>query len=281
MKATVLPGVVVRPILGLLYIKSQEEGFLGRLPGKQTGIEATLDPDCAFHPFTVVDREKNVRPLGGITLPGGKRQYVLKIPIVTNSQGIKYTPYTFNNMRLLNVLEKDKGKKTRVVIWEIAIISQRGDFFLTCQKIYRGDLYRDGENIFCPQLANWTSLLEWIGRLVKINKLPPIDELRDYSPRENTRLDINPGQGVVEYFNLASGVGRILTHKGQLVVVHWSQVIGNPGAHLRCLETGDLIQYSCLIKPKKDPQKNLLEAMGVKVIASASQPMNQKVLVGG
>lgn len=281
MEATVLPGVNIKAMLGMLYIKPQEEGFLGRLPGKQTGIEATLDPDCAFYPFTVTDEEKNIRPLDGITLPDGKRRYVLKIPIVTNSQGIKYTRYAFNNMRLLNVLKKNKGKKTRVAVWEIAIISQKGDFFLTCQKIYRGDLYRDGENIFCPQLANWTSLMEWIGRLVKINKLPPIDELRDYSPGENAWLDINPGQGVVEYFNLANGVGRILTHKGQIpVVVHWSQIIGNPGARLRCLKTGDRIQYSCLIKPK-DPQKNLLEAIGVKVIASVSQSTGQKVLVGG
>lgn len=274
MRTIILPGVDIKPKLGMLYIKPQEEGFLGsRLPGKQAGIEVTLDPDCAFHPFTV-DREKNVHLLNGIALPGGKRQYDIKVPFAVTSQGIKYTQYQSNNLRLLNILEKNKGEKTRVVVWEIAIISQGGDFFLTCQRIYRDFLYNDGGNISCPQLANWTSLMEWIGQLVKVNKLPLREELRDYH-QENIRQDISPGQGIVKYFNLANGVGEIWIHKGQLpvpVVVHQSQIIGKPGVHLRCLRTGDLVRYSSLIQPRN---KTLLEAMGVEVIASASRSVGQ------
>jgi len=102
-----------------------------------------------------VDGQKNVTLMKNRSTVGSRRYYRLCITII--NEGISpYTKHPSNNLRLLEFDNKTSGLFR---IWEAAVVSQHGEFYLSMQITYQAQLYMDkNDAIICPFFQLVTSL---------------------------------------------------------------------------------------------------------------------------
>lgn len=245
--------------LGLTFqgerIEIQENGYVGRLTPGQASIEVVTLHDH-LHGFTV-DGRKNILPKRNLSHCEGERHYEIKIQIKAGLNGVYYTEYPQNNLRLLEI-----GPDGALHIWEIALISQDGDFFLTTQKTYETYCYREGGKLICPRFAEWPQLVDFIKKIVGdgVKKIPA----HETPDKENSGApDLAPNTGYVLWFNHAQGIGAIQTPDGT-ARVHWRQIARRN--RLAFLASGEIVRYASLDRPthtKARPTSFKKEVLGV------------------
>jgi len=207
------------------------------------------------HVFTV-DGGKNIAPKRNQALEWREeRHYNLNIPIENASHGIPFARYPQNNLRVL-VIEKNGW----IQVWEIALISQFGNFFLTVQQTYRVRCYRDGEKVVCPQLK-WPQMDSFVENL-KEGDPKELTPLAEYQPEPKpTGNGLGPKEALVLWYNMAKQVGYIVDKDGKQIRVHWTQ-IERPGPIVFLLK-GEVVTYADL-KPTRGATSFEKEAFGIK-----------------
>lgn len=240
--------------------------------GKAT-IDVKVDPSVANRIFGIaidhkhgtvqLKRDLVKDPLMGLVVETGTKWYQTKVPVMDSKDFIPTTKYPQNYMALV---ELDADKPGLVRIWEVALVSQKGLFFVTTQCTYEVQCYLDGSVLKCPFFQTvkpapmFVELFFKLFTLELAEKLPPISEYRPPAdPQEPW-----PGQGIVLWWNSAMQYGMILTTEG-VARIHWSNVKRFADG-LICLEEGEIVNYDELGTPFQtyERETNLkLEAFGV------------------
>ena len=141
-----------------------------------------------------------------------------------------FSIYPENHLRLLSLSEE------RIAMWEAAIVSQRGTFFLTFQETVNIALKEGIGGILygmASQLQKWPQMKAFLENLLGKQLLILAEE----NPRKIREWR-------VIWYNLAQGMGAIQTPKGA-ARVHWSKV--DPRKSFQYLIQGESVQ--CRIVP--------------------------------
>lgn len=179
--------------------------------------------------------------------PEEKKIYRNIVEIKTNKE-IFHTEYPNNHIRLL--LITDTGN---IQIWEIAIVSQGGHFFVTQQKVWDTFCYNNNDRLSCPLFEGpkgWPQMINILKDLFsrQLMFLPPLSLWKE----EDVNLDrvkvTKKKTGVVVWFNNAQGMGVIKTTEGP-ARVHWSD-ISRIDSNLSHVLPGETVTYSDLVPPR-------------------------------
>ena len=247
-------------------LKLEEDGYIGTLRANET-IE--------LHAFLPANRAQQLR---AINVDGQKNVVWKKAPLATSSDVLythqvrimagkdrnpPYVAYPHNNFRLVEFLSAGQ-----IRLWEVALVAQNGEFFLSGQPTYLFQAHRFGQRMVIPGLDKWPQLEELLISALQpqLEKLPelkaPVPQKEDVSPSP-----LASGMGVVLWYNIAQGMGAIQTHEGP-ARVHWSQVVKDSG-RLACLAEGQRVKYVALRSPKASVRGTSFEreAIGVSVVA--------------
>lgn len=230
------------------------------LPMEANGYIGEVMSECVLSLRALVAPEKKDRVFG--LNVDGRKNVVLKKNLNPDHDGpaiyqagiqVKYngevfhTEYPNNHLRLLTL-----GEAGNVQIWEIAIISQNGQFFVTRQKTWDTWCYHDDDRLACPLfegLKGWPQMVAVLGNLFaeKLGELPPISEKKKEDPNRNDAKVFAENHGFVIWFNLAQMLGVIKTTEGP-ARAHWTNIVRNNGgpAHLK---QGELVSYDWLRPP--------------------------------
>ncbi|PIR66871.1 MAG: hypothetical protein COU51_01650 [Parcubacteria group bacterium CG10_big_fil_rev_8_21_14_0_10_36_14] len=148
-------------------------------------------------------------------------------------------------------------------IYEIALISQGGKFFLTSQKIYGGECFSFEDSAFAVDLLKRNreriDLLGLLSILAEKNdiKFPKINEedvlqmMNQSSEKENAKLDVSDlkkNQARILFWSHSNlwgivAVSQQLTEQG-LARVHWSQLAPRTKNGLAYLNPGEIINFA-------------------------------------
>ena len=244
-----------------IHVPVASDGYVGNFgPGVATlSVQILEQEKDRFHGITV-DSKKNVVLKKDLAPVQGKegKLYSAKCQIKLSMQGIPSTEYPENNLRLIEL--KGGGKFS---IWEIALISQGGKFFLTVQETYRAECFLDEEGkIVCPHLDRWPQLLGVLEGLINREKLKPVSCYQP--PPELDATNLGPNEGRVLWWNDAQGLGAIITPQGS-ARVHWSSI--SPRPRRSFLIPGETITFFGLYAPRETkgrPTSFRWEARGIR-----------------
>lgn len=150
------------------------DGYIGELcSGKVRLMLAVHNVDILGFD---VDGQKNVVIKKNRSRDNSLRRYRADVNILKDGEGVPYTPYRENNIRLLRL-----SGKGNLQTWEVAVVSQRGKFFVTVQVIYNVTFYRSEEKAVCPQFDRWPQMVELVNKLLEskggVGVLPSIDTI--------------------------------------------------------------------------------------------------------
>lgn len=231
-------------------IQVADDGYLGRLGEDSLLLQVDISPDFPVHGFTVDGNKDLVPKKNMLEEPTAGKRYQLKIPVQKGDRGGYYTTYPANNLRLVEQLadHPDFAVTAAVRIWEIAVISQNGEFFCTTQPTYEAECFlRDGGSYTYPRFDKWPQLDECLVSLLPAGVTP--NHISAYQPDEELdRNGLGNNDGVVQWFNFAQGLGALLVKEGT-ARVHWSQVPRRP--RRAYLEKGEKVCFKQLRLPKQ------------------------------
>ncbi|MFC1594838.1 hypothetical protein ACFL3E_00230 [Patescibacteria group bacterium] len=193
------------------------------------------------------------------------RKYRFTVSVKKNKDDIYCTFYKEgNSMGLVKIVVEDL--QIFIEFWEIAFISQNGNFFLTTQCTHKEKCFYDADRDvgICPALEyefkDRPALLVFIRTFLA--GYPYIDEMtpiQDYKFSQIDASDLEEGTGKVLWWNFSRGFGAILTPKG-VARTHWTQIPARDG--LAYLEKGELVNYDLLHSPSGNTSFEL-EAVGI------------------
>lgn len=157
-------------------------------------------------------------------------------------------------------------EKGRFDVWQVALVSQFGNFFVRTQRIMSSHCYIDRKTgkIFCPDIPesdpSQSILLNFLDKTVFPNHsvLATSNYFQSFKkhPILPPSFFVEPGHGIVRFFNPATGIGCAAcniddkTENKELVDVRlvWDRMPIDPDAseyaspHFRCLEIGQEIR---------------------------------------
>lgn len=242
----------------------EEDGYLGRFwplfsKGKLEKIVGHVWLDCRIERdrkmiALLVDGRKNVSKMRDHSPQKNFASFSMKIPVKKNDKGELFTAYPINNFRLLELRQNSLlGTKIDgdIDIWEIAVIGQNGQFFLTKQHQYRARCFLDGTGkVVCPRFTDWPQLLTVL-QMMRRKKLLP---LSCYEPESPIIFEGNNlSQGEVVWWSPAKGLGAIVINgHGTYARVHWSEIKTNN--RLKRLWPGQVVSYQNLELPRQDKE---------------------------
>lgn len=236
----------------------EDDGCLGYLVPPRVTLKVRIPPSEFLWGF-VVDGKKNVQlkrdlaPEMKTSMEG--RMYSTRIDVKRANpyldsgvaRGICHTEYPVNNMRLLELSPDGQGS-----IYEIAIVSQGGMFFLTGQTTWRFGLFREDDHVACPyfreEVRRWPQFEDFVQRIFPPEWIGALAIVWDYQPDDPPSEPLQEYTGRVSWYNLAQGIGAVETAQGA-ARVHWTQVPPRP--RLRYLVPGETIAFQRLCKPKE------------------------------
>lgn len=139
-----------------------------------------------------------------------------------------FAAYPNNNFRILSATRRE------ITIWEIAVVSQHGTFFITCQETLKVALKPGLQNILYgegPRLGQWPQMRQLLEEILcaRILALP------EGSPEQHP---VN----TVMWYNFAQGLGAIRTKNGT-ARVHWSNIVPRQQDGFRYLIPGERVGY--------------------------------------
>ena len=217
----------------------EQDGYVGKLTHGSALLEITVSPHCAaFH----VDGKKNIIPKKNLSQDESQRIFSLRIPIDTSLQGIYCTRYRSNNFRLLEI-----GEFLKLYLWEIALVSRGGDFFVTCERAYEFSCYRNERgSIVCPYFEGrpheWPQLVDMLAvTLAEIaDALPDESEFKEANHKCE---ELDQSTGRVLWWSSAQGFGAIRTQRGD-AFVYWGEIASDH--RLKRLMQGEKVEFDCL-----------------------------------
>jgi len=224
----------------------KESGLLGTFTNTDGAFKLVVETDRGDSPrflSFLVDGRKNLVPRRSRTDTTTYLRFVQRMQIqVTKSQENPehFINYAENNIRLVQIAGCE------LKMFEISIISQNDKFFLTIQQTYGFRCYRDRTQVRIPAFdTKWPQLVEFLRPYLEpdLEHLPPIADAADETGTVDA-ADLQDGQGVVVWFNVASGMGVIKT-RNEDVRLHRSQIIVNNG-DLRYLEKNQRVSIQRL-----------------------------------
>lgn len=220
-------------------IAIEPDGYVGKLTRGLALLEITVSPNCAaFH----VDTKKNIIPKKDLSQDENLHVFSLRIPIDVDLAGVYCTKYRSNNFRLLEMKES-----LELNIWEIALVSRGGDFFVTVEHAYEFSCYRDRRNaIVCPYFEGkphtWPQLVDMLSATLAdiVDALPDVSECKEMH-HKSEELGLSTGQ--VLWWSSAQGFGAIRTYQGD-AFVHWNDIVSD--CRLKRLVRGEKVIFDCL-----------------------------------
>lgn len=263
-------GVVVKLFVEEREWRVAEDGYVGKFAaGVKTRIEANVEAGFSIYGIAV-DGNKSIvlKKDWALRLPAeertGGKLYRHEIVIEETAEKVPSTRYLFNHLSLLRLFPDGHTE-----LWEIALISQEGDFFLTVQRVYVVRCYLTKDRIACPffekSLHVWPQFVEFMEKLflesdMRLDGFTPLDA---YQPEpEFPQNDLNPYTGRTLWWNHARRWGLIATSEG-IARVHFSRI--TPRNRLIALEEGELVKYATLRTPVHPDSTSIKwEAVGVK-----------------
>lgn len=254
---------------------NEERQYIGALAVGKAVIDVNVFTSAANRIFGLaidhkhgtvsLKRDLAKNPTHGFPVAAGVKFFQTKVPVVDSKDFIPTTKYPQNYMTLV---ELDADKPGLVRIWEIALVSQKGLFWVTTQCTYEVQCYMsregDGFKFCCPffeTVKPYPHLVALLETLPMV-KLPPVSE---YVPPADPPKSY-PDQGRVLWWNCAMGLGMIMTTEG-VARVHWSNLKDAIG--LAYLEKDDLVNYEELGTPFQTYERETslkLEAFGARKI---------------
>ena len=240
-------------------IRPDADGYLGQLRPGSVSLEVCVAAGRDYIYAFDVDAKKNINfkkdhsadPLEG-------SMFLSNITIKMAEDGVYHTEYPNNNFRLMRIY-----KNGHIEMWEISVISQNGNFFLTTQKTYDTYCYNNNSKLDCPKFSKWPQMLNLLHTSLLIKNLPPISE---YGEEKMVRPGELPKEtGYVQWYNIAQGFGAIMTPNGP-ARVHWKNIFPSNGNRLTFISAGDRVRYQKLIAPQQTKARSTnfrLEAVGV------------------
>jgi cold shock CspA family protein len=243
-------------------ITPETDGYLGRLTNQdEVVIEITVDAGRDYIYGIEVDGKKNIYFKKDHSLSTDQHIFKTKIPIKVGLDDVPHTEYPNNNLRIIRVYKNGK-----VEMWEIALMSRGGSFFLTTQKTYEVHCYRKEGKIFCPHFSKWPQMMDLLCVCLNISNLPPIEEYQEKTSIDAKKLAKDTG--IVQWWNNAQGVGMIMTSNGP-ARVHWKNIFPSNSSRLTYLTPGGIVKYKALVRPQQTKARSTafrLEAVGVSVV---------------
>jgi cold shock CspA family protein len=189
--------------------------------------------------------------------PEGTKVHRRYIPIAeAEIYGVPTTKYPNNNLRILEMLDDGYFQ-----LWGVAVVSQRGEFFLTIEKMYSPfRCYRSGKTVVSPthhaneKNPGWVPFITLLNRVLKGNlleTLPSIEEIDNEKPQpKQQKNSISEGEGRVVWFSQMRQYGMLLAKEGDRtvqVMAHW-QHINRDGSRRRFLQDGEKVKFEKLTK---------------------------------
>jgi len=215
-----IPGGEIRILRNDKQVSFDEEGFLGRFSEGKLTLSILTNP--VFEDVRIaglVVNEKPGEPLTvavNIGIKGEDDKELHSRPV-----GIVYSHHygcavTHSNRNYLSFLElKPASRGGGLVLWEVAIVSQKGNFFVTVQDKYRASVFLHDGRVTCPEMSRWPELVSVIDTLYRetgdagyagIQHLASAEDIAEQSHREELRL-----------------LNRKQIKKGEAKVVFWDE----------------------------------------------------------
>lgn len=261
-----IPGVTLEVYKEKRRLEPQKDGYLGQLWSGSTVVLAVIDPaadytiglfrdgadnyiqqkDWLNNPKTEVQQRCHDLYLADRSFSAGTKVHGVKVPLrVIEADAINSVHYPENMFMLAQYASPN------VVLWKIALVSQKGEFFLTVQEAYNVPPFRDDQGELCfPRFAGHKRL----ERLL-IDNTPdgfPALHLEEFQRTPALQAgDLAKDEGVVERWYDARNMGCIITSRGT-ARVHWQDVPGRPRRQF--LSAGERVRFSHLGKPPMNPR---------------------------
>ncbi len=221
-------------------------------------------------------REKQQRRqefLGGRSFDQDSKVFGVKIPLKTGDRdrSINTVHYPENMLMLAQYVRENGVLTGEAHIWEVALVSQEGKFFLTVHWHCSTPAFKSLKNTVCFPGSTRHRLLEKVLvenvpddlPLLPISFMEPMEKMRPKGLRKN--------EGIVESWYAPRNMGCILTSQGP-VRVHWTDVPPRP--RLRFLKDGEKVRFLELRVPPENPKTEFravrkaqfeLQAYGIEV----------------
>lgn len=221
---------------------ASHDGYVGQLAEGITTL--AVEVPKIFEAFDI-DGQKNLIPKKDWHRESRRRsqRYQSRFRIEPDLRGTLCTKFP-NNFRLIHI-----DNKLVVRMWEVALISQNGKFFVTSTKLYEVGCFRHMGAFSCPYFEEpphiWPQFVSILRERIDVDDLPSRELY--YLRQERDRSSIPDGQGEVLFWSPASGCGAIITRDGK-AKVHWRQVTRDASS-LQYLKQGELVTYTSLDAP--------------------------------
>jgi len=237
----------------MIFMHEDEKGLLSRL--KKTDyptlrMEVWVTNKNAPVYAISVDGKKNItvaKDDGGAEEKRWLKNITIKLADSKLYKGLTHPEYPENSLRYLIV----KGK--RVEMWEVSLISQRGEFFVVEHQSYNVELFRNRDGkVVVPEFSERRPQFEkFILGLPEVQALDPaklrtipkylVEKLAEKKRLEKRRFGLEKRHGIVAWFTPGQKIGMIYTATEE-VRVHYSQIVG-PENKLKMLKSGDLVEF--------------------------------------
>lgn len=238
----------------------EPDGYLGRLDVGSITIHFQVAPTSSrsgrtLHFLIVEGREKEtvkeMKDWAPKRTP--ERYYRRRVAVVPGHQGnLPYPSPLCNSLQVLEVLPDGQFN-----LWEISIVSsgelfwgekiQGGRSFLVEQLVYETICcYRNGSEIVCPRFKKTRpELAKFICQLPEIanTELPSFQEYQE--AKEPSFPGLQPGRGVVLWFNQRQGYGALAIIEGT-AYVHRNEAGPRWDSRLPFLKTGEVVSIGSL-----------------------------------
>lgn len=256
-------GITVEVRYNGKTLEPAEDGYLGEMTEGKFRLKCFAQRRDGLMPICfLVDGQKNVAMAGDHSRDPNVRLFAKKVPVEKLDSGVFTTKSSTNNSRLVIF-----GAAGRFEVWEIAIVSQDGFFFLTEQMTYVSQFFRgEDDRVLCPEFEEkWPQLIEMLRPVMEKQELSPIST---YVPSPAPKAEgLQKQQGKVLWWSSALQMGLlVLDEKGTVARVHWKNLPPSMNGSLRKLEAGQLVSFQKLLPISKSGTRDstiLLEAREV------------------
>jgi len=268
-----IPGVMTTLKISGRSVEVPENGWVGELRcRRKVVLEINVRPDTPIFGINIWERKgKKIvslrKNLAEVISPGWEGKFYERwIPVKFDNEET-HTEYLTNHQDLIGLVKESPGL---FFVWEIALVSQKGSFFLTTQKVFGGRCYRDGDKMVAhPYFSNdehdWSQLLDFVGNLFKdqIQEFLPIEAHKPGPPLSGD--DLKSRKGRVIWWNFAEGKGMIQIKQG-LARVDWPEV--KPRNNFSYLLPDELVSYALVKNPCDGNGESIGRAFKVEPIPS-------------
>lgn len=277
-----IPGVSVEVFKQDRRLAPEEDGYVGELFSGHAALVAVVDPKASPTfgflrkgddtytktwdwlvpaeqiPVPRVQEQQRTRQalLVGRSFDADTQIYGTRIELRTFKHGnraFNVVNYPDNTIGLIQYVRDPSGLTGRVHVWEAALVSQYGHFFVTVHQHYNIPACRslaDGRICF-PRLRSGHRQLESL--IIKNSPgVLPLISAKDVVPQESTQIEgLGRSEGVVDRWYAPRNMGSIFTNKGK-ARVHFSDVPARP--RLRYLVEGERVKFAELRVPPLNPE---------------------------